>query len=100
MPLTEIPSAGAAILGRLVEPNRPALSPETARAILGLGFGQVDRERMDELAAKSRIGSLTAAEQTEIEAYSRVGSLLGMLKSKARLSLRRHSKTNEKPEAE
>jgi hypothetical protein len=46
---------------------------------------------MLDLAEKAREGSLTPAEQGELESYERVGSLLGILQSKARTSLKKES---------
>jgi hypothetical protein len=88
MQRTKLPNHEAAILGRLLEPDRPTLPATAARALLDLDFCQEDRDRMSALAAKARAGTLTPDEQTEIEAYSRVGSLLSILKSKARKSLK------------
>ena len=51
-----------------------ALLPEALRAILTIGFGQADKDRMQALAAKARAGTLTVEEQDEVEAYSRIGS--------------------------
>ena len=45
-------------------------------------------------AEKARQGSLTPEEQDEIEDYERVGHLLGMLQSKARLSLSHRASMN------
>ena len=83
-----------AIWGRLVGQTNELLTPAAARAILRLEFPEGDRARMRELAEKARNGTLTRAEQEEIETYSRVGSVLGILKSKARVTLRRSAKTN------
>ncbi len=88
MQRTELPCYEAAILGRLVVPDEPRLSPAAAEGILALGFDQDDKERMHELAAKARAGTLTAREKAEVEAYSRVGSLLGILHSRARRALK------------
>jgi hypothetical protein len=77
----------ASILERLVAPEKPTLSPEAAKEILALGFPVEDRRRMRKLAEKARRGTLTPAEQSEIESYERVGSFLGFLQSKARQSL-------------
>ena len=87
----ELPCHEAAILKRLAGPETPAMSVSAAKGILTLGFSLADKGRMSTLAAKARIGTLTAAEQAEIEAYSRVGSLLGILKSKARRALKRRT---------
>jgi len=44
---------------------------------------------MQELSLKAQDGTLTASEQAEVENYRRVGYWLGVLWSKARLSLKR-----------
>jgi DNA-binding FadR family transcriptional regulator len=72
---------------------RPAFSPAVARSILELQFSPEDQARMRDLAAKARAGSLNPEEQVEIESYSRVGSILGLMKSKARVSLKKNSQT-------
>ncbi len=79
----------ADILSRVIAPNQPSLSEDAARSILALGFGQPDRQRMDDLAEKAREGTLTPAERAELDGYERVGCLLGILQSKARQSLKR-----------
>ena len=63
------------------------LSEDAARSILRLDFTSADRERMNDLAAKAREGSLTSAENEELEHYLRLGDLLAILQSKARRSL-------------
>jgi hypothetical protein len=88
MHTTELPCHEAAILNRLAGANGSILSAAAARGILKLGFSSSDVERMHELAAKARAGTLTPDEQAEVEAYSRVSSLLGILKSKARRALK------------
>jgi hypothetical protein len=88
MQRTELPCYEAAILGRLVVPDEPSLSPAAAEGILALGFDRGDKDRMHLLAAKARAGTLTLEEQAEVEAYSRIGSLLGILHSKARRALK------------
>jgi hypothetical protein len=80
----------ATILDRLLAPERPALTREAAESILALEFGPEDKARLDALAARARAGTLTPEEQREIDAYSRVGSLVSILTSKARLSLKGH----------
>jgi hypothetical protein len=67
---------------------------EAARALLRLDFAPEDKERMHELAAKARDGSLTPTEQEEIGIYERVGNLLALMKSKARQRLKKASSTN------
>src|SRR5262245_12650536 len=96
MPQTELPNHEAAILTRMVGPDEPNFSPAAAEAILALRFSQADQDRMNTLAAKARAGTLTSQEQAEVEAYSRIGSLVAILKSKARRSLKRRRGTNGK----
>jgi hypothetical protein len=78
----------AVILSRVIEPEKPNMSPEAARALLELDFGAEDRSRMNELAAKARQGALSADEGQELDNYLGVGHLLALMQSKARRSLR------------
>ena len=89
----ELPAHEAAILTRLVDSEEPKLSPAAAEGILTIGFSPVDKDRMHILAVKARSGTLTPDERHEIEAYSRISSLLGILKSKARRTLKRRSRS-------
>jgi uncharacterized protein (DUF2236 family) len=77
----------AAILGRLIRPERADLSPEAARSILKLEFDSQDRDRMHQLVSKAQAGLLTDADAAELESYRRVGRLLDLMRSKARRSL-------------
>jgi hypothetical protein len=78
------------ILNRILRPDVPTFSPEAARDILALDFDQADKDRMRELSAKARAGSLTAEEDAEAGKYELVGHLLNVMQSKARRSLKRH----------
>jgi hypothetical protein len=98
MQQTQMPFHEAAILTRLIGSGEPVLSSAAAKGFLALGFDPVDKDRMHALAAKSREGSLTSEELAEVEAYSRISSLIGILKSRARRSLKRRS-TNGKTKA-
>jgi len=77
----------AAIFSRVLEPEKPMISPDAARSILGLDFTAADRERMNALAAKARAGTLSKEEDEELENYLRVGDLLAIMQSKARRTL-------------
>jgi hypothetical protein len=76
------------ILNRILRPNAPTFSPEAAQDILALDFDQADKERMRELSAKARAGTLTAEEDAEAGKYELVGHLLNIMQSKARRSLK------------
>jgi hypothetical protein len=78
-----------AILDRLLQTERAGLSVAAARSFLKLDFEAADRDRMHQLSMKAQDGALTAAEQAEMDAYEVVGHLLGLMHSKARMSLKR-----------
>ncbi len=92
--LSSTPATEVAIWSRLLQPGGKTLTLEAARSILRLDFAPEDKERMHELAAKARDGSLTAAEQEDIRNYERVGNLLALMKSKARQRLKKTSPAN------
>jgi len=80
-------SAETAIWRRVIHLGG-ALGPTAARALLKLRFPEQDQERMHELSAKARAGTLDAREKAEIDAYERLGCLLDILHSKARRALK------------
>ena len=83
------PSREAAIWARLMQAQRDELSPQVAEYLLSIGFGDSDRERMQQLAERSEGGLLTDEEQAEFDGYLHVGNLLSVMQSKARVALRR-----------
>jgi hypothetical protein len=84
--LTE--TSEAAIFSRVIEPDAPSLTAEAAVALLKLDFQPADRKRMNTLSQKASKGTLTSAEDEELENYVRVNHLLTIIQSKARRSLR------------
>jgi uncharacterized protein YnzC (UPF0291/DUF896 family) len=82
-------SHDAAILNRVVKPNRADLPPEVARAFLQFEFDQKDRDRMHELAVKAQEGRLLADEHAELDSYRRIGYFLDLMRSKARKTLKK-----------
>lgn len=89
MHTTPTTSDDAAIVGRLIKPDHGDFSPAVAREILSIQFDDQDEARMRELSLKAQEGTLTPKEQSQIESYRRVGYMLGVLWSRARLSLKR-----------
>lgn len=86
------------ILNRILRPKVPTFSPEGAQDILTLDFDQADKDRMRELSAKARAGTLTAEEDSEAGKYELVGHLLNIMQSKARRSLKsRRDEGGKKP---
>lgn len=81
-------SAESAIFERVLLRNDIQLPAEAARYFLSMGFNDDDRKRMRELAAKARSGSLTEAEEAEIDGFEHVGHVLAILQSRARRALR------------
>jgi hypothetical protein len=77
-----------AIWSRLIGAKRPGFSRAMAQSILAIEFSEEDKTRMHELAAKARGGALSPRQQEAVETYSRVGSILGIMKSKARLPVK------------
>lgn len=67
------------------------LSPVAARALLRFGFSEEDHIRMADLATKARAGSLSTAEQEELDIFERVGCVLDILHSRARQALKKRS---------
>jgi hypothetical protein len=78
----------AVILARIVVPLQPDASAEVVRYLAGLHFPAAEMARMNELAAKARLGTLTDNEQREIDDYEYVGLVLERVKSEARQRLR------------
>jgi hypothetical protein len=64
-------------------------SPEAARSVLKLTFTKGDRERVTQLLIMNRDDGLTADERAELDKYLRADASLSVLKSKARVSLKR-----------
>jgi hypothetical protein len=89
---THIPSTDAAIIGRLGKPDRSDFSPEVAREILSIQLSHKDQTKMRKLSRKAQQGTLTPTEKGEVESYRRVGYGLGVLWSRARLSLKHAGK--------
>lgn len=83
------PNTEAAILARiLIESDEAELSPDAARYLLSIKLPPNDEDRVNELSAKARAGSLTESEQQELDSYLHIGSLLAVMHSKARRLLK------------
>jgi hypothetical protein len=87
MQLTHNSSDEAAILARVIEPDKPTLSPAAARSLLELEFTPEDEARMHQLLDRNQQGRLTKQERHELETYRRIGRLIDLLCAKARVSL-------------
>src|SRR4051794_31182092 len=87
MSSTALAPGEAAIWARVLESEQAGLSREAARSLLALTFDDRDRARMNELAAKNRDGTISAAERKDLESYVKVGDVLSLFHLKARRSL-------------
>jgi hypothetical protein len=92
--MSKVNMSEVAILSRILEPGKPTLARAVARAILALDLSPADKERMHQLSAKARDGSLTPDEQAAINNFERVGHLLNIMQSKARRSLKMRGEAN------
>ena len=89
------PNTEAAILARiLLESEDAELSPEAARYLLSIKLPARDEDRVNELSAKARAGSLSDSEQQELDSYLHIGSMLAVMQSKARRLLK-HAPAHE-----
>jgi hypothetical protein len=79
----------ASILDRVVKPLQTGLPPDAARALLRLDFDDGDRRRMHVLSVKAQEGTLQAADEEELKSYRRIGYLVDLVRSRARLSLKK-----------
>jgi hypothetical protein len=78
------PNTEAAILARIIQSEERELTAEVARYLLSMKLPSSDEERVQELSAKARSGSLTDSETQELDSYLHIGILLGVMQSKAR----------------
>jgi hypothetical protein len=90
---TATDSFAVGVWKRTIEPETGDMDPAEARVILRLKLSPADLDRADALSDKARLGTLTPAEDRELEDYLSVANALEFLKSKARLSLRRAGST-------
>ena len=78
----------ADILSEVVAPNAATLSEEFSRAVLSVGFNDAATSRIRELLQKKNAGTITTAEESDLQKYLRVGQFLDLMQAKARLSLK------------
>jgi len=84
----------AAILGRIIQLDEGALTPDAARYLLSMRLPSGDEDRVNELSEKARAGSLTEADAQELDGYIHVGSLLAVVQSKARQLLKQQAQSS------
>jgi hypothetical protein len=77
-----------AIWERILRPDGAEMSRKTAAAILEFSIAPEDRVRMSSLLARAKNGTLTPAEELDLDEYERCGNVLSILKAKARRILK------------
>lgn len=77
------------IWDRVVDPAGGDWSAVEAGAILKLQFSKKDVDRVNQLSAMARDGTLTPDHKQELDDYLRVGHVLTLLHLKARRTLKR-----------
>jgi len=81
----------AAILTRVIRPEKDDVPVGQAKALLRLRFEQSDLDRLYELVVKNQDDDLTPAEKAELEGYLRISAFLDLMHAKARHSLRKRN---------
>lgn len=76
------------LLARVLRPDSEPMLPDVARYFLDLHIEDRDKQRMTELGEKANAGLLIGDEAAELDGLIRVTYVLGMLHSKARMSLK------------
>jgi hypothetical protein len=79
---------GTAVLEQLAELDVESISLATARKFLEFQFSAVHHAQVKALSRKAQAGTLSPAEQEELDEYIRVGTLLSILQSRARRVLK------------
>ncbi|WP_148598446.1 hypothetical protein [Aquisphaera giovannonii] len=76
------------ILARVFDDERGLTPPDLARSSLEARSNERHRACMHDLAVRNQSGTLAQAEREELRAFAKAGTLLGILKSKARRTLK------------
>ena len=72
------------MLARILQADEQELTLDAARYWLSVKLPVSDQDRVDELSAKARAGSLTDTETQELDNYLHIGFLVGTMQAKAR----------------
>lgn len=80
--MSTVPSS--TVLDRVLSPVANCLTPDVARRIADVKLDPPAQERLDELRAKAKLGTLTESEREEYEEFVDAIDLVAILKAKAR----------------
>ncbi|MEX0702191.1 MAG: hypothetical protein WD069_08855 [Planctomycetales bacterium] len=81
-------SHSATVLDRLLDPVTECLTADVARRIVNLELDPALQSKLDDLAAKAAEGTLSPTEADEYREFVEGIDIVGILKAKARASLR------------
>jgi hypothetical protein len=81
------------ILSRLLGDDNNTMSVAAARFFLKIGFSPEEQARVSNLLELNRQGAITSAQHDELQAISTANTLLAILQSKARQTLKRAPRT-------
>jgi hypothetical protein len=84
-------SNGTTVLDRILDPVAECLTPDVAQRIADLNLPSELQVRLDDLAGGANAGTLTVDELQEYREHVEGLDLLGILKAKARLAIRRQT---------
>lgn len=73
----------------ILQPQQADMSAEHARYVLSLTIPDAQKERYRDLVSRRQIGPISADEEAELRTLVEADTVLSLLKSKARLSLRK-----------
>ena len=76
------------VLARSIDRAGTQMAPEVARFFLDFELSDADRLALDTLAEKSRLATLTPAEQADLHEFRRVGRLVELMKVKAKVAMK------------
>ena len=76
------------VLARSLDRTGTRMTPEVARFFLDLQLSDDDRQALEGLAERARMGNLTLAEQADLDEFRRVGRLVEVMKVKAQVALK------------
>jgi hypothetical protein len=88
---TTAPGTGDAevtILARVFDNERGVLPRDLARSIVDVDFSKRDKTRVHDLAVRNQNDDLSPSEKEELFAFAKAGTLLSILQSKARQTLK------------
>lgn len=85
----------SSILARILQSDEREITPDVARYLVSMRLPHEDEARVNELSSKARAGSLTGAEEQELDSYLHIGTQLAILQSKARQFLKHSASRNQ-----